>query len=222
MFRHLLGACLLAVVVLAVYPASADCCCCGDVWIHIDYDFWGWDDCCCCCECWYVDWWELPYWLWPPCCRRIIRIYYSPCGWYRYIYYDYPCAGCTYVCVEGRWVWRRAVRLERKYSYSDMARDFVRRRGMGYVVRHKSSSTTERVYRSSSSHGETYRYKSSSSPEVKTLTKRSKSTASVRSVARSSKYSSGARYRPKSSSSRFRSKARSSSPSYKAGRSRRK
>lgn len=130
MKRLLLTAMILLLGAL-ITPAYAHCDCCDDdihIWLDIDWGFWDWDCCCCCDEVWY-----LPFWAWPDCCRRVVTIYYSPCGWYRYYYYDYPCWGCERVYVERRWVYRRAVRLERQYSHTDMIRELntTRRRGSG-------------------------------------------------------------------------------------------
>ena len=185
--------------------ARAGCCCChDDVWVHIDLNFrdtWDWDDCCCCC--YDYPWWEYPYWDWPPCWRRIVKIYYSPCGWYRYEYYDYPCRGCEYVYVEGRWVYRRAIRLRHRYTYRDMLDDFVRRRGLERVVyrTRTTTTTTTTVYRTST---DWHRTKSTST----TVRERHTMSSSVK--------SSSTRYRIKStsdglSSARYRSKSTSGS-----------
>ncbi|RKZ35223.1 hypothetical protein DRQ33_00190 [bacterium] len=150
----------------------------SDIWIHIDLDFWDpWDFCddCCCCCCWEPYWWQRPYWEWPPCWRRIIRIYYgyNPhySGWCRYEYYSYPCPGCSYVYVEGRWVYRRTVRMSGSYSYNDIGRDFVRRRGLG-------STTTYRTTGSTGSSHSTTRYRGSSSGESWRRTKSTTSSTS--------------------------------------------
>lgn len=112
-------------------PVYAQCGCHTSdfhIWIDVDWDFWEWD----CCHCYCYDVWYRPFWAWPDCCRRIVTIYYSPCGWYRYYYYTYPCWECERVYIENRWVYRRAVRLERQYSHTDMIRDLTtRRRGSG-------------------------------------------------------------------------------------------
>lgn len=131
----------LAIVIFAyAMPASADpCCCnCGTV-VYVGFDYWyPWDfDQ---CGCWTENWWIVPYWQWRPSWRRIVRIYYSPDGWYRYEYYPYYCSGCRYTYVEGRWVYRRAVRLHRRYTYRDMGSDFIRRRGTG-TTRYRTSSS---------------------------------------------------------------------------------
>ena len=148
--RKILYATLILVLAVSFADkANAQCCCCWDnirISFGLRIDIWDCDDCfdCCCCE----EIIYLPYDYWPPCCRRIVRIYFSPCGWYRYVYYCYPCIGCERVYIGHRYYWRRAVRLPHRYTYTDMARELVRRRGLGEVTTYRTTSHHETVTRS--------------------------------------------------------------------------
>ncbi len=125
-----------------------------DVDVHInvdvDFDFWDWWDSDRCYYCYQpAPWWTYPHRRWHPYWRNMVVLYYSPCGWYRYEYFSTPCYDCDYVPVHGRWVYRRAIRLERHYDYDDMGRDFVRRRGIDgyYRARETGAVSSAREYR---------------------------------------------------------------------------
>ncbi len=158
---------LTAMVALIPSQVDAQCNCYPNgIYFVMHLDFWGWDDYCdCCYGCQNYNYWDLPFEYWPICWRRIIRVYYSPCGWYRYVYHDYPCASCTRVYVENRWVYRRPIRLDHHYNYRDRANDFNRRRGLGNIVRYRDSSpetrTREYTERSTREHNSTPMYRTS-------------------------------------------------------------
>ena len=218
MFRNYSSIALIGLA-LAIFflanPVSADpCCCCGGI-VFVGFDYWyPWDYDCydCCCE---IDWWLLPYWEWPPCWRRIIRIYYSPDGWYRYEYYPYYCPGCVYTYVEGRWVYRRAVRLHRRYTYRDMGSDFVRRRGFG-TTRYRTTSTSSSTYRTNRT---TYRTSSSDDwhREKPTSSSSSYNRSHSTSRYRTSSYTDRTREHNYSTSYSRRSSNRTSSGSHRSG-----
>lgn len=168
---------LMTAVILMPKPAEARCPCHCDGCIDIyfwDCDCWDcdcWD--CCCCGYWEFEWWLFPHWEWHPCCRRIIDIYYSPCGWYRYVYYDHPCHGCERVFVQNRWVYRQSIHLERRYTYNDRATDFARRRGLDTRYRSSTSPTVSNRQQPRESNDGLYRTGSSSSNDSRHRTKQS-------------------------------------------------
>ena len=121
-------------------------------------------DCYCYCYCYCYYWCDCPafyemwsayyyvdFSLWPPCLRRWVQIHYSPHGWYRYYYYDYPCYGCTRVYIDGLWRYRRSVRLDHRYTYREMIPD--RRRDGAYRERGNAPSST---YRSKTTYSHSY------------------------------------------------------------------
>ncbi|GEM_PF-2193348 len=95
-----------------VYYDNCDC-----YWGEPDpWDAW-WD-----CPC-YWDVWEWcfvhPYWMWPRWCRVYVQSYYSPCGRYYYVYYDYQVPQSRRVYVNGRYRYRYEVPLGSTYSITE-------------------------------------------------------------------------------------------------------
>ncbi|MCK5832755.1 hypothetical protein KAH81_03695 [bacterium] len=74
------------------------------------------------CPC-YWDIWEWcswhPYWMWPRWCRRWVEAYYSPCGRYYYVYYDYFVPRSTRIYVDGRYRYRYDVPLGSSYNTTE-------------------------------------------------------------------------------------------------------
>lgn len=126
--RNIIFTVVLAGAFIVLAPQTSDGWWHAGIWIgdwHYCDCYWGepspwdpWWECPCYWEVW--AWCSgRPYWMWPWWCRRYVEIYYSPCGRYYYVYYDYYLPGCRRVYVDGRYRYRYAVELERPYSITE-------------------------------------------------------------------------------------------------------